>query len=95
LVIWHGYSTVINAESIGNDCSIWHNVTIGKKSVKSINDRPTIGNNVSVCTGAIVVGKIDIADDVVIGAGSTVIDSIPDKGSLVVGNKAKAITNVK
>lgn len=95
LVIWHGYSTVINAESIGNDCSIWHNVTIGKKSVKPIDDKPTIGNNVSICTGAIVIGKIDIADDVVIGAGSTVVDSILNKESVVTGNKAKVIKNLK
>lgn len=95
LIIWHGYSTVINAESVGNDCSIWHNVTIGKKSVMPIEDRPTIGSNVSICTGAVVIGKIDIADDVVIGAGSTVVDSVPAKGSVVAGIKAKVISNVK
>ena len=88
LVIWHGYSTVINAESIGENCSIWHNVTIGKKTVEHINDRPTIGNNVNICTGAIIVGKMRIADDVTIGAGAIVVDEIEENNVIVVGVKA-------
>lgn len=94
LVIWHGYSTVINAEYIGENCSIWHNVTIGKKSVKPVADKPIIGNNVSICTGSIVIGDINIADDVIIGAGSIVVDSVDQKGAVVVGNKAR-IRNIK
>ncbi len=88
LLIWHGYSTVINADSIGENCSIWHNVTIGKKSVMPINDKPVIGNNCSICTGAIVIGGINIADGVIIGAGSTVVDSIEVKEAIVTGQKA-------
>lgn len=89
LLIWHGYSTVINADSIGENCSIWHNVTVGKKSVKPINDKPVIGNNCSICTGAIVIGGINIADGVLIGAGSTVVNSIEAKDAVVTGPKAK------
>lgn len=91
LVIWHGYSTVINAQSIGENCSVWHNVTLGKKTTQPVDDRPIIGDNVSVCTGAIVVGDIKIADGVTIGAGSVVVDSIHNKNAVVVGPKAKEI----
>lgn len=86
-VIWHGYSTVINAKCIGEDCQVWHNVTIGKKSTYEFNDRPTIGNRVKICTGSIVVGDIRVADDVVIGAGTVVVDSVDDNEAIIVGEK--------
>lgn len=89
LVIWHGYSTVINAESIGEDCSIWHNATIGKKTILPICDKPVIGNNVSICTGAIVLGNIKIENNCTIGAGSVVVDDVLSEGATVIGNKAK------
>lgn len=92
LVIWHGYSTVINAQSIGKNCSIWHNVTIGKKTTDSIEDRPKIGNDVNICTGVIATGNIRIADGVTLGAGSVVVDSILKEGSVVVGQKARVIS---
>lgn len=91
LIIWHGYSTVINAKSLGENCSVWHNVTIGKKTTQLIDDRPIIGDNVNICTGAIVIGNIKIANNVTIGAGSTVIDSIPVDNAIVVGQKARII----
>lgn len=89
LVIWHGYSTVINAESIGEDCMIWHNVTIGKKSINPVNDRPIIGDNVRISTGSIVLGEITVADGSTIAAGSILIDSVTTKNALVAGIKAQ------
>lgn len=91
LIIWHGYSTVINAQWIGTDVQIWHNVTLGKKSIKPIEDRPIIGNNVSICTGAIVLGNISIADNSTVGAGTVVTKSVPKKGSTVIGAKQQII----
>ncbi len=88
LVIWHGYSTVINAESIGENCMVWHNVTIGKKSIAPVNDRPIIGNNVKISTGSIVLGDINIADGATIAAGSTVIESCETPNALITGVKA-------
>ncbi len=86
-MIWHGYSTVVNAKEIGENVQIWHNVTIGKKTTKLVDDRPIIGNNVSICTGSILIGDISIADNVVIGAGTVVVDSVLKSGCKVVGNK--------
>ena len=91
LVLWHGYSTNIFAESIGEICEIWHNVTIGR--AHNLGRRPRIGSNVKICTGAIVIGDIEIGDNVVIEAGAVVTKSIP-ANSVVVGNPAKVIKTI-
>ena len=88
LVLWHGYSTIIFAESVGENCEIWHNVTIGR--AHNLGRRPRIGKNVKVCAGAIVLGDIEIGDNVVIGAGAVVTKSIT-ANSVVVGNPAKIV----
>lgn len=89
LVIQHGHSTRIGAISIGEGCQIWHNVTIGTNKSHSGN-LPTIGNNVKICAGAIVIGNITIGDNSIIGAGSVVVKSVP-ANCVVVGNPAKII----
>lgn len=87
LIFWHGFSTVLNAQSIGENCEVWHGVTIGKKSTYDILDKPVIGNNVKLCAGSIVIGNIEIGDDSTIAAGSVVIHSVPSN-ALAVGTPA-------
>ena len=82
LMIWHGYSTIINAERIGENCSIWHLVTIGNK-LDVNGPRPKIGNNVKICAGSIIIGDVTIGDNVIIGAGSVVTKDIPS--NVIVG----------
>ncbi|MCS3061131.1 hypothetical protein [Bacteroides salyersiae] len=53
-----------------------------------------MGNNVSVCTGAIVIGNVHIGDHTIIGAGSIVVHSTPPD-SIVTGIAAKAKTHSK
>lgn len=88
LVLWHGYSTVINAQEIGTDCQIWHLVTLGKKNINKEENRPIIGNNVSICAGSIVIGNISIGSSSVIGAGSVVTHSCVEN-SVLMGVPAK------
>ena len=52
--------------------------------------RPTIGNNVSIYTGAIIIGGITIGDNVKIGAGTVVVKDVPSN-SVVVGSPAKIL----
>lgn len=82
----HPYSTVLNAESIGNNFRCLHCTTIGSRK----NGRPTIGNNVSIGCNACVLGKIRIGDNVKIGAGSVVVKDVPSN-CVVVGNPAKIV----
>lgn len=83
LIIWHGYSTVINCDKMGEDCHIWQNVVIGKSSLEKIHDRPTIGNNVLITAGSIAVGHIQIGDNVTIGAGTVVVKDVPSNTVVV------------
>jgi serine O-acetyltransferase len=92
LVVQHGHSTRIGAYSIGSDCQIWQNVTIGVNHAylgKGIAS-PIIGNNVKIMTSAVIFGQITIGDNVVIGAGSVVFKNIPANAT-VVGNPAHIV----
>lgn len=81
LVVQHGFSSLIVAESIGNNFCFNQNVTVGwGKSGK-----PTIGDNVRIFTGAVVAGNIKIGNNVTIAANSVVRHDIPDN-CLVYGN---------
>ncbi len=74
LLIQHGFSTIINHKSIGCNCKIYQQVTIGYKDSKT----PILGNNVTVCCGAKVIGDVTIGNDVIIGANAVVTKDIPD-----------------
>lgn len=82
----HPYSTVLNAESIGDNFSFIHCTTIGKKDGK----RPKIGNNVTLGCHVAIIGDITIGNNVTIGAGSVVVKDVPDN-AVVVGNPARII----
>lgn len=84
--IMHGYSTIVNAQQIGENCCVSQNVTIGW----SKSGLPSIGDNVNIYAGAIVVGGIRLGDNCTIGAGAVVTKDVP-KGACVVGNPAKVV----
>ncbi|MEH1997329.1 MAG: serine acetyltransferase [Nostoc sp.] len=81
LFIQHGFSTIISAESIGENCWINQQVTIGYNSKK---ERPTIGNNVTINAGAKVIGKVTLNDNVTVGANAAVVKNVPNN-CVVVG----------
>jgi serine O-acetyltransferase len=67
----------------GDDCRIRNGVVVGLKNVEDPGG-PVIGNNVDIGTGAKVLGKIRIGDNVLIGANAVVITDVPDN-SIAVG----------
>ncbi len=87
LMIVHGSGTVIGGGAvIGDNLTIYQNATIGYQ-----NGFPTIGDNVFIGAGAVVIGKIKVGDNVKIGAGTVVVNDVPDN-STVVGPKARVIS---
>lgn len=87
----HPYSTILNAESIGDNFSFRHLTTLGNKGDNEINNRPSILNNVTLGASVTIIGKITIGNNVVIGAGSVVTKNVPDN-CVVVGNPARIIS---
>jgi serine O-acetyltransferase len=82
LVIQHGFSTIISAVSIGENCEIYQQVTIGH--AKDNINRPKIGNNVMITAGAKILGGITIGNNVIVGANAVVVKDVPDN-CVVVG----------
>lgn len=73
LFIQHGFSTIISAESIGSNCWINQQVTIGYEGKGC----PIIGNNVRICAGAKIIGNISVGDNSIIGANAVVVKDVP------------------
>lgn len=86
LLIAHGFSIIINCKSMGHNCTIYQQVTIGQTSTGV----PTIGDNVTIYCGAKVLGGITIGNNVIIGANAVVVKDVPDN-CVVAGVPAKII----
>lgn len=70
----HGAGVVIGETTeIGKNCVMFHNVTLGGTGKHEGKRHPTIGNNVLIGTGAILLGPITVGDNVRIGANSFVV----------------------
>ncbi|MBO5413757.1 MAG: serine O-acetyltransferase [Clostridia bacterium] len=77
LFIDHGMGIVIGETAeVGNDCTIYHGVTLGGTGKDKHKRHPTVGNNVMIGAGAKIIGAINIGDNVKIGAGAVVLKDI-------------------
>ena len=91
LVIDHGMGIVIGETAeIGDDCLIYHGVTLGGTGKEGGKRHPTIGNNVLIGTGAKVLGPFRVGDNSRIAANSVVLSEIPPN-STAVGVPAKVV----
>ena len=84
LFIDHGMGIVIGETTeIGDDCTIYHQVTLGGTGKDKNKRHPTIGNNVMVGAGSKVLGPINIGDNVKIGAGAVVLHDVENNTTVV------------
>ena len=91
LVIDHGMGIVIGETAeIGDDCLIYHGVTLGGTGKDVGKRHPTIGSNVLIGTGAKVLGPINVGSGSRIAANSVVLADIPED-STAVGIPAKVV----
>lgn len=87
----HGMGVVIGETAeIGDDVLMYQGVVLGGTSLKKEKRHPTIGNNVVIGAGAILLGPIKVGDGAKIGAGSVVIRDIPE-GTTAVGVPARVV----
>jgi serine O-acetyltransferase len=80
LFIQHGFATIIAARSIGDNCWINQQVTIG---FSNTSDCPVIGDNVQIRAGAKVFGAINIGANSIVGANAVVTKSVPANCTVV------------
>ena len=91
LFIDHGMGVVIGETAeVGDDCTIYHNVTLGGTGKDKNKRHSTLGNNVMVGAGAKVLGPILIGNNVKIGANAVVLKEVKDN-TTVVGIPAKEV----
>ena len=78
LFIDHGMGIVFGETTeIGDNCTIYHGVTLGGTGKDTGKRHPTLGNNVLIGAGTKVLGPVFIGDNARIGAGSVVLRNLP------------------
>ncbi|GAB4358559.1 MAG: serine O-acetyltransferase [Methylohalobius crimeensis] len=88
----HGMGVVIGETAvIGDDCTLYHGVTLGGTSWKKGKRHPTLGRNVVVGAGAKILGPIQVGDNARIGSNSVVLKDVPP-GATVVGIPAHVVS---
>lgn len=85
IFIDHGMGVVIGETAVvGDDCTLYHGVTLGGTSWEKGKRHPTLGRDVVVGAGAKVLGPVEIGDGARIGSNSVVVKSM-SPGTTVVG----------
>lgn len=91
ILIDHAHSIVIGETAVvGDNVSMLHEVTLGGTGKDKGDRHPKVGNGVLIGTGAKILGNIRIGDGARVGAGSVVLEPVPD-GCTVVGVPAKLV----
>ena len=81
----HGMGVVIGETAeVGDDCTLYHGVTLGGTSWEKGKRHPTLRNNVVVGAGAKILGPIEVGEGARIGSNAVVLKPVPP-GATVVG----------
>jgi len=85
----HGMGVVIGETAeIGDDCTLYHGVTLGGTSWEKGKRHPTLGNGVVVGAGAKILGPITVGDGSRIGSNAVVVKDVPS-GATAIGIPAR------
>jgi len=88
-LIYHGSGLVVHPQTkLGRHVILRQNTTIGSSTL--LGQPPTIGDYVDVGANCVIIGEIKIGNNVTIGAGSVILQNIPDN-AIVVGNPGRII----
>ncbi|MGD1982876.1 MAG: serine O-acetyltransferase [Chromatiaceae bacterium] len=80
----HGMGVVIGETAvIGDDCTLYHGVTLGGTSWQKGKRHPTLANDVVVGAGAKVLGPIEIGEGARIGSNAVVVRDVPEHSTVV------------
>jgi serine O-acetyltransferase len=91
----HGMGVVIGETAeIGDDCTLYHGVTLGGTSWEKGKRHPTLGRNVVIGAGAKILGPITIGDGARVGSNSVVVKDVP-ADTTVVGIPAHVVRKRK
>lgn len=91
LYLGHPFCIDVNAGAvIGSNCNIGKCVTIGGENRGRRKGAPTLGNRVWVGSGAVIVGRVTIGDDVLVAPNAYVNMDVPAH-SIVIGNPGRII----
>jgi serine O-acetyltransferase len=87
----HGMGVVIGETSeIGDDCTLYHGVTLGGTSWNKGKRHPTLGKGVIIGAGAKILGPIEIGDGAKIGSNAVVVKAVP-AGATAIGIPARIV----
>jgi serine O-acetyltransferase len=88
----HGMGIVIGETAvIGDDCTLYHGVTLGGTSWKKGKRHPTLGRGVVIGAGAKVLGPVEVGEGAKIGSNAVVVRDVPAEATAV-GIPARVVT---
>jgi serine O-acetyltransferase len=91
VVIEHQGGIVVHGRTvIGDGCTIRQNCTFGIRDKNDLNAAPVLGKHVDVGAGAVILGRVHLGDNSVVGANAVVLCDVP-AGALAVGVPARIV----
>ena len=91
LIIYHYGSIVVNGlAKVGKNCKLHGNNCIGNKG-SNIYDVPTISDNVDIGFGAVIIGKVFIEKNCIVGSQTLINHDVKEENSIIVGIPGRRI----